>query len=65
MEYNPFCKGDIPYFNLLADISYVDKIQIPHFHLIMFTFQNLIGRRFTQITAETKKDAMRIALSDQ
>ena len=31
MEYNPFCKGDIPYFNLLADISYVDKIQIPHF----------------------------------
>ena len=24
---------------------------------------NLIGRRFTQITAETKKDAMRIALS--
>jgi hypothetical protein len=25
---------------------------------------NLIGRRFTQITAETKKDAMRIALSD-
>ena len=31
MEYNPFFKGDIPYFNLLADISYVDKIQIPHF----------------------------------
>jgi hypothetical protein len=24
---------------------------------------NLIGRRFAQITAETKKDAMRIALS--
>jgi len=24
---------------------------------------NLIGRRFTQITAETKKDAMRIAPS--
>ena len=24
---------------------------------------NLIGRRFTQITTETKKDAMRIALS--
>ena len=29
MEYNPFCKGDIPYFNLLADISYGHKIQIP------------------------------------